>query len=220
MRFTHLILISLFFIGLAILGLFGAVVLRPQEIVSKNQSDNKNLDLQIKEPSITFIDPMKGAREAKLTIVEFADFACPFCKEAHTILNQVLAAYPNDVRLVWKDFPITNLHPQAMPAAMAARCAGEQGKFWGYHDLLFATQENFNTQTFENLAQTLNLNKEKFSTCLSEEKTKPLVTRGLEEGEALKIDGVPYLFINGERYSAMPTFEAFEEIVKAKLDSQ
>lgn len=165
------------------------------------------------KPQVTFLDPTIGPADAKVTIVEFADFRCPHCVAVGAEIKKILNAYPGDVRLVWKDFPFLPPADLSWQAHEAARCAGEQKKFWEYHDALFADQKYYSALYFLELASTLSLDKEMFTECLRSGKMKPLVRRSFDEGEALGIDGAPYFFINGERWSGELTKEKIEEFM-------
>lgn len=141
-----------------------------------------------------------GTSTPQVTIVEFGDFACPFCLESEAGLKQVLAEYPDQVKLVWRDYP---LHQTSIDLALAARCAGEQGQFWPFHDRLFAEQANLATTTgtelstqLNVLAQELGLNTGVFAGCLSSQKYLDQIRRDFNDGETLQIQGTPTWFIN------------------------
>ena len=131
------------------------------------------------DPSVGFA---LGPREAPVTIVEFSDFQCPFCRGVVPTLKQLAARYPDRVRLVFRDFPIPSLHPDAPLAHEAARCAGEQGQFWPYHDLLFE-RTNLNAAALKQYAADLKLDDKKFAECLDSGRVSsggraPMWTRG------------------------------------------
>ena len=197
-------------VSIAVLAVFGATSLpfkKSAKSVVQNNLDNRVLET----PTVTVADPIRGPKNAPVTIVEFGDFLCPYCAAAEPTLMEFLAAHPNEVRLVWKDFPIKDKHPLAEEAALAARCAEEQKKFWEYHDLLFTNQESLSPSMLVRIAQELNLDLARFENCQRDKTGLPRVERGLEEGIALAIDGVPYLFINGKRLSGTATRAALEE---------
>src|SRR5713101_330077 len=116
---------------------------------------------------------LRGNHAAPVTIVEFSDFSCPFSKQAESTLKELLAQYQGKVRLAYRDFPLREIHPGAESLAEAAGCASEQGKFWEYHDLLFA---NANTDPFESAAH-LQLDEKQFESCLSSGRYKPLIEK-------------------------------------------
>lgn len=200
-------------ISAAIFVLFGAAALpRPQRGATKPEQTAQSRTLSA--PTITVADPIRGPKNASVTIVEFGDFLCPYCAAAEPVLREFLAAHPRDVRLVWKDFPIKGKHPLAEEAALAARCAEEQKKFWEYHDLLLTNQDSATPQMLVRLAQELNLDLSRFENCTREKTGLPRVEHGIEEGTSLGIDGVPYFFVNGERFSGAPTRPVLEEMLK------
>ncbi|MBI4133686.1 DsbA family protein [Candidatus Uhrbacteria bacterium] len=166
------------------------------------------------EPRITFIDPVRGNPNASITIVEFGDYFCEFCAQIEPVVAEVLARYPRDARLVWKDFPNDYLHQNASRAAEAARCAGETGKYWEYHDLLFARAGSTALISFESLAETVGIDREAFTTCLESGRMRPRVELTGEEARGLGITGVPFFFINGEPFHGS-TLEEFTTAINA-----
>lgn len=166
------------------------------------------------KPRITFLDPALGLADAKITIVEFSDFRCPHCAKVNVELKKILNARPNEVRLVWKDFPFLPPADLSWQAHEAARCAGEQKKFWEYHDALFADQNYYSALRFLELADSLKLDKTAFTDCLQSGKIKPIVQRSFDEGAALGVDGAPYFFVNGERWTGEMTQERIEGLLK------
>jgi protein-disulfide isomerase len=137
-----------------------------------------------------------GPRGAPVTIVEFSDFQCPYCKSVVATLKQILARYPDRVRLVFRDYPIPSLHPEAPPAHEAARCAGEQGQFWPYHDLLFE-RGDVKPAALKQYAADLKLDGPKFAECLDSGRARAAVAADMEEGSRLGVSGTPTFFING-----------------------
>jgi len=142
------------------------------------------------------VGPALGSPQAPVTIVEFSDFQCPFCRGVVPTLKQMLAKYPDRVRLVFRDFPIPSLHPDAPLAHEAARCAGEQGQFWAYHDLLFE-RTSLNAAALKQYAADLKLDEKKFAECLDSGRARGAVSADVEEGARLGVSGTPTFFING-----------------------
>jgi len=135
-------------------------------------------------------NPVRGNLDsAEIVIVEFTDFECPYCAEATKLINDVLSANPN-FALIHKDYPLPN-HAFASTAAVAARCAGEQGKYWEMHDLLFQDQGNLNEDSLKDRAQVLGLDEKTFNTCLSSSSSQEKVNEDLDQGLKMKIDGTP-----------------------------
>ncbi|MEK7516533.1 MAG: thioredoxin domain-containing protein [Patescibacteria group bacterium] len=200
-------------VTVAVLVLFGITSIpRPQKTVTKTGETAKPRVLTA--PTVTVADPVRGPKNAPVTLVEFGDFLCPYCAAAEPTIREFVAAHPREVRLVWKDFPIKDKHPLAEEAALAARCAEEQKKFWEYHDLLFANQESLSPSMLVRIAEELRLDLSRFENCQRDKTGLPRVERGLEEGAALAIDGVPYFFVNGSRLSGAATREMLEEMLK------
>src|SRR3989338_2783202 len=143
-------------------------------------------------------DPVRGATTAKITIVEFADFACEHCKESAAIMRQLLLDYPNNVRIVWKDLPATTYPEDSQPLHVAAQCANRQGRFWEYHDELFANQSTGVTQNeFITLAKKIGLDTFAFEECLTGNETIPvIIERNRLMAQELGVDGVPYFVVN------------------------
>jgi protein-disulfide isomerase len=160
-------------------------------------------------------DHIRGNKNAKITIASFSDFQCPYCSKFHETMKQVMAAYPNDVRWVFKDFPLEQIHPFAKKAAEAAECANEQGKFWEYADKLFENQSSFSNDYFSTLAKQMKLDSGKFDKCLADGKYASKVAGDAQLGQSVGVRGTPASFINGELVSGAVPFET----VKAKIDS-
>jgi protein-disulfide isomerase len=162
-------------------------------------------------------EPFKGAEKAPLTVVKFEDFQCPFCKQVQPTFNELLSRYNGKVRLVHKDLPLESIHPQARQAAEAARCAYEQGKFWEYHDKLYATSPKASGDDLKSYAKEVGLNVDSFDRCFTSGKYKAVVQQDLNEGVQLGLTGTPTIFINGREISGNQSLEAFEAIIDEEL---
>lgn len=162
-------------------------------------------------------EPFRGSEKAPVTIVKFEDFQCPFCKQIQPTVNALLSRYDGKVRLVHKDLPLESLHPQARQAAEAARCAHEQGKFWEYHDKLYATAPKASADDLKSYAKDVGLNADSFDRCFASGKYKEVVQRDLNEGAQLGLTGTPTFFINGREISGNQPSEAFEAIIDEEL---
>lgn len=209
MNKNHLwILIPLGLLGLFSIALLAANALppRPKDITEKKAEALPPL----LEPQITIADPARGAATAKLVIVEFGDYGCAHCKEVESTLREFLLAHPGEVRIVWKDFPINKNNPGSREIAEAARCAGRHGKFWEYHDALMSASAPPFGEELGKLAAGLGVDRGNFLACLGGDFTAPLIDRTFEEGLRLKIDGVPYFFLNKQRFSGAVSREALE----------
>lgn len=161
--------------------------------------------------------PATGATEAVITITEFSDFQCSYCKQVQGTLKQILRDYRNEVKLVFKHLPL-DIHPQAFAAAQAAFCAGEQNAFWQYHDALFAA-ENLTTETFKQMAQRFNLKLPEFTACLDSEVSREAVLQNIREARRLGINGTPAFIINGKLVRGALGFEEFRNIIERELTS-
>ena len=162
--------------------------------------------------------PPKGNPKAPVTIIEFSDYQCPFCKRAETTVQEVLKAYgPDKVRLVYRNFPLP-FHSDARPAAEAAGCAAEQGKFWEYHQKLMDAKE-LNAESLKKLAGEVGLDKKKFDECVAAEKFKDAVEKDIEAGQEAGVNGTPAFFINGRMLDGAQPFDKFKEVIDEELAS-
>lgn len=161
---------------------------------------------------ITPDNHVRGNFDAPITLVEFSDFECPFCQRHFITLQKILADYPQKVRLVYKQFPLS-IHPNAQKAAEASECTAEQGKFWEYHDKLFENQTAFSTDNFKKWAQQLNLNQTQFNNCLDSNKYYQKVQNDFKEGTAKDVQGTPTTFINGRPLVGAQPYDAIKQII-------
>ncbi len=168
-------------------------------------------------PVITYIDPARGDEDAPVTIVEYTDFMCFACKDIAMSIVRLQEELPGKIKHVIKIVPNDSANDLATPAALAAFCAGEQGKFWQFHDLLFANQAYVSAEYFETLASELGLDIASFANCINEKDTLPLVERGYEEGMEISITALPTLFIGEERYTGAISYNDLERAVRELL---
>lgn len=160
-------------------------------------------------------DRSRGPEDAPVTIVEFSDFECPYCQQATATLSELLARYPDQIRFIYKDFPLPN-HPHAFKAAEAGHCAHEQGKFWEFHDQLFASQA-LDVESLKGHADELGLDGEAFAACLDDARHAESVNEDMLTGRSYGASSTPTLFINGRPvFGAMP-LDVFDEIVQEEL---
>jgi len=162
--------------------------------------------------------PFKGSERAPVTIVKFEDSQCPYCKTVQTTYQALLKRYDGKVRLVHKDLPLDAIHPQARQAAEAARCAGEQGKFWEYHDALYANSPKAAVEELKAYAKEVGINATSFEQCFASGKYKGLVQKDLSEGAQLGLTGTPTFFINGREMSGAQPVEAFTAVIDEELN--
>jgi protein-disulfide isomerase len=166
---------------------------------------------------VTADDPSIGSSSAPVTLVEFSDFQCPFCQRVAPTLKQVKEKYGDKVRIVWKDFPLTQIHPQAFKAGEAAHCAADQGKFWEYHDRLFANQQSLQPNDLKKHAADLGLDSGAFGTCLDSSKYGERVRDGVAEGSRLGVNSTPTIYINGRVLSGAQPYETFVTVIDEEL---
>jgi len=177
-------------------------------------------------------DPVRGNPDAPITIIEFSDFQCPFCARFHVqTLPSILEEYidTGKVNLVYRDFPIQSIHPNALPAAVAAECANEQGKYWQYHDTLFERQNTWSKldtgsviSTFSQYAADVGLEQQQFDSCLGSGKYLQEVQQDLNDGRTYDITGTPGFFIGNEnigfvKIDGAQPFESFKRVIDSQL---
>ena len=161
--------------------------------------------------------PSKGPENASVTIIEFSDFECPYCSRVLPTLEQVMARYPEDVRLVYRNFPLRS-HSRAGPAAEAALCAEEQGQFWTYHDKLFANARALSDEQLKSYAQELGLDMPAFEQCYDERRFAEQVETDVREGHAAGVTGTPAFFVNGVLLSGARPSADFYRAIDAELE--
>ena len=178
----------------------------------------KQVDLQVQlaEPrtAVEALGPSKGPADAKVTIVEFSDFECPFCSRAEATVDQVLAANLGKVRIVYRHFPLSQ-HANAQKAAEASLCAHDQGKFWEYKKVLFENQTGLQVEKLKSYAKDLSLDAAKFDSCLDSGANKAKVDADMKAAMAASIGGTPSFFVNG--VAVEPSFEEFDRVIKQEL---
>ncbi len=161
--------------------------------------------------------PAKGPENAPVTIVEFSDFECPFCLRINPTLEQVMQEYEGHVRLVFRQFPLNNIHPNAQKAAEASLCADAQGKFWEMHDAMFANPSELAVADLKKRAGEIGLDEEAFSNCLDSAEYANQVAADLNAGRALGVTGTPALYINGRFLSGAQPFEVIARVIEDEL---
>ncbi|MBI3623973.1 DsbA family protein [Candidatus Pacearchaeota archaeon] len=176
-------------------------------------------------------DPVKGNKAAPVTIVEFSDFECPYCGKFYKdTYNQIVTQYVNTgkANIVFRDFPLSDIHPYAEKAAEAAGCAYEQGKFWEYHNKLFENQADLTstyqskgisgvTDSLKQYAKDLKLNTAKFDECLDSGKRADEIKKDVADGSGYGVTGTPAFFINGKLIAGAYPFSEFQKIIDAEL---
>lgn len=164
-------------------------------------------------------DPSMGPTDAPVTIIEFSDYQCPYCKKWHDeVLPQILKAYPDQVRFVYRDFPLSG-HVGAAPAAEAAGCAGAQEKYWEYQDALFSEEYSFDETGFAQIAKDLKLDEDKFAKCLASDKYVKEAQADYEFAANLGVQSTPTFFINGIAVIGAQPFDSFKQVIDQELAS-
>lgn len=161
--------------------------------------------------------PSKGPDNAPVTIVEFSDFECPYCGGLFPTLKEIEKAYPQNVRIVYRQFPLTNLHPHAMKAAEASLCANEQHKFWEFHDSMFGNQRELSVPDLKQRAVDLNLDTKAFNECIDSGREGAAIQADIQEGAKAGVTGTPAMFINGRMLSGNQPYADIKEVIDDEL---
>jgi protein-disulfide isomerase len=164
------------------------------------------------------MSPVKGATNPVVTIVEFSDFECPFCKQVQSVLRQIVESYGRTVRLVFKHLPLEG-HRNSLPAARAAYCAAEQDRFWQFHDAVFAAG-HLSPPVFEQIASDLGLGLPKFQECVASERSRAAVVKDIEAARRLRIESTPSFVVNGKVIKGALSFADFQRIVEQELNQR
>ena len=208
-NFTIILLIVLGIVTVFFLGV---------EVVRQSRADKSEVNpyAGIGRPIDYAESPQDGAAEARLALFEYGDFACPACRTMQPVVEKILTKYVGKLRHVWKDFPVHG--DLSRRAAAAARCAGVEGKFWAYHDWLFAQQENLAKIDYSAGARAAGVVKlNDFTACLGEESRAKLAERDALEAEALGFEATPTFVIGDRAFSGIVSFEDFERVVQVEL---
>ena len=195
--------VSLIIVGLAVFSISGNQP--PKEVSNSDLVKNNSQVL--------------GSEDAKVTVVEFSDFQCPACGAAHSVVKQVIKEYGDKILFVYRHFPLLATHQYALKAAEAAEAAGEQGKFWEYHDILFANQDNLKTEDLKNYAKQIGLDVKKFNEALDSGKNKDKVLSDLDDGEKFGVASTPTFFINGQMHRGVLNLDQFKSEIDKALGS-
>lgn len=165
-------------------------------------------------------DPILGPAEAAVTIVEFSDFQCPFCRQSFPIIRELEKYYQGKIKVIYRDFPISQIHPDAMLAHLAANCAYEQGKFWAMHDKIFQNQERIKENDLKNYAAQIGLDRMAFNSCLSSNKYTQEINEDLQNGLTLGVSGTPTWFINGYKLEGVISLDTWKDLIEGVLGNK
>jgi protein-disulfide isomerase len=203
-----------------------------QEILAKLETLDKQVQ-QIKAapaaaPARPQIDPNKvydlpvgdsyirGPKNAEVTITEFSDFQCPFCAQASGLIDEVLKLYPNDVKFVYKQFPLTSIHPNALPAAKASIAAGRQGKFWEMHDILFKNNRQLSYDNLKEYAKQIGLDVPRWEKDYNSPQVQAEIDKDMALARQSAVQGTPTIFVNGKRLMNR-SVDGFKQMIDAQL---
>lgn len=169
-------------------------------------------------PGVTDADHIIGdIKKAKVVMIEYSDYQCSYCESHHPTLEALAEEYGDDVAWVYRHFPLNSIHPQATPSAMAAECAGEQGKFWEMTEELFANQATLSTTLYDKLAGDLGLDMEQYNECFTSGKYLDKIEADQQGGVAAGVTGTPATFINGTLYKGVRTVTDLQPVIEAAL---
>lgn len=163
-------------------------------------------------------DPILGPEDAPITIIEFSDYECPYCRKWHNeVYGRLFEEYPDQVRLVYRDFPLYSIHSNAIPAAEAANCAYEQGSFWKFHDKLFGMELGLSADAYQQYAQDLSLDMDAFNECVDTRRYRDEVQSDYDYASQLGIRSTPTFFVNGIALVGAQPYEVFQEVIDKEL---
>jgi protein-disulfide isomerase len=190
--------------------------------VLQDLQKQSNLKIDLPQPRVEVAaeGPSRGPNNAPVTIVEFSDFECPYCSAAHDTVEQVMNSYAGKVRLVYRQFPLSNIHPHAAKAAEAALCAADQNKFWEYHDVLFKNQKKLDLTDLKVHAGEVGLDAQKFGQCLDSGEKKTKVDADQQAGLQAGVGGTPAFFINGVFLNGAQPIDEFKRVIDGELASR
>jgi protein-disulfide isomerase len=160
--------------------------------------------------------PIVGPQDAVVTVVEFADYQCPYCRQVEPSMEKLRETYKDRIKYSYRDFPLP-MHQYAEKAAEASRCAGDQGKFWPYHDLVFKSDTNLDDAKLKSIAHDVNLDTTKFDKCLDNAQDADAVKTDLQAGKSLGITGTPTVFVNGHVITGAVGYDTFKELVDQQI---
>jgi protein-disulfide isomerase len=174
-------------------------------------------------PPVSKTDFIRGNPNAKITLIEYADFQCPACAAMHSTIKQLEGDFKDNLRLIYRFFPLTNAHQNAMISAQAAYAASLQGKFWEMHDIIYENQDGWSDSTqpktiFTDYAKKIGLNLNKFNSDIDSDSTKKFVTDEQNKGLDLGINGTPTLFLNGKEIQNPATYEDFKKLIQDEIN--
>jgi protein-disulfide isomerase len=194
---------------------FYTLVRQSIEDINSNNNSNSTVSTNV---NVDLADaPYTCSPTASVVIVEFSDFQCSYCKEAFTVVRELINYYGNSIKFEYRNFPITESHPNAQKAAEAGLCAQAQDKFWAMHDKMFINQSDLSVLALKNYAKEINLDTEKFNTCLDQGAYTIKVQKDFEDGLNAGVSGTPTFFINGRIFPGVITFSEMQSAIDRLL---
>jgi len=186
----------------------------PQQAQAQTQATQavKRYDVPVDD------DPAIGPEDAPITLIEFSDFECPYCRRWHEeVYTRLRQEYPDQVRIVFRDFPLSSIHPNAVPAAEAANCANEQGAFWDFQDKLFSGEYELGTEAYMQYAEDLGLDTQSFQECVDTGRYYDEVMADFEYASNLGVRSTPTFFLNGIPLVGAQPYEMFKQVIEQEL---
>ncbi len=161
-------------------------------------------------------EAVRGPKDAKVTIVEFSDFQCPFCAQSKLLVDDVLKAYPKEVNFVYKQFPLISIHPNALPSAKAAIAASKQGKFWEMHDIMFANNRELTFDKLKEYAGKVGLDVARWEKDFNAPETQAAIDKSIKDASAADVQGTPTFFVGGKRL-VNRSVDGFKQMIDEQL---
>jgi protein-disulfide isomerase len=233
--FSRAQIVTLLIPAAFVLGLFSGYLVWGRAtavLAAKNNAANQAADQSNAAQAANAQDPQKvtrytvdeggnpaiGPQGAPVTIIEFSDYQCPYCRQWYSeVYQRLLQNYPDKIRFVYRDFPLSSIHPDAAAAAEAANCAGEQGRYYDYHDELFGGELGLGAQAYVQYAKELGMDLAKFNDCMSTHRFKGEVDADTQYAENLGVRSTPTFFINGVAIIGAQPYEAFQQVIDQEL---
>lgn len=208
-------------LGVIFFGMTGATPLPSLQSffpTEKKEETSESSQAYIIQHAQSDIAASVGPKNAKVVVVEFLDYQCPFCKASHPTLLRLLKEYANQpVRFEFRNFPITSTHPFALPAALASLCAHEQGKFLDFYTMAFTRQEEISLPGLSTFARDLDLNLASFNACMAEKRYESFIKKDVDDALALSVEGTPTWFVNATRLVGAVPNETFTSAIEKEL---
>lgn len=208
---------------LGIVGILAIIMIVYFVVLVRENAENINGDTSTTNVATTasvatLDDPYGGNEDAKIVIVEFADFQCPYCYQSFPVVREILSTYGEHIKVIYRDFPLTDIHPDAQKAAEAGECAQEQDKFWEMHDKIFINRSDMSVTALKRYAAEIGMDAATFSTCLDNGEFASEVQDDFSDGIAAGVDGTPTFFINDHRYDGVMTIEELTYIIESLIE--